>query len=152
MALKGKKVTSISCGAEHSALIADGTLYTWGFADAGRLGHGNEKNQNTPTVVEFFDGKKPKEVVCGSDWTTVLTEDGSVYTFGYGANGRLGVGTDANQLSPKKVDLNGKKVKFVACGHDHTILLTTTGEVFSYGYGGNGRLGNGTEQDEKSPR
>lgn len=34
-ALKGKKVTSISCGAEHSACVADGSVYTWGYGDSG---------------------------------------------------------------------------------------------------------------------
>lgn len=33
--LKGKKASSISCGNEHSACVADGSVYTWGLGEAG---------------------------------------------------------------------------------------------------------------------
>jgi RCC1 and BTB domain-containing protein len=114
------------------------------------LGHGHEKNISTPTALESI--KNPKDVVCGYDWTTVLTANG-VYSFGYGANGRLGIGNDTNQLVPVHVDaLNGLKILQIACGHHHTIVITEDSHVFAWGYGGNGRLGNGSEQDEKKPK
>jgi alpha-tubulin suppressor-like RCC1 family protein len=141
---------SIACGSEHSAAIVDGSVYTWGNGESGRLGHGTEKSESSPKLVEALEGKGAKEVVCGSDWTCVLTESGDVYSFGYGANGRLGLGSDANQATPKKVDIS--KVKFISCGHDHTFTITESGDVYSWGYGGNGRLGHGGERDEKSPR
>lgn len=152
-ALNGKKVTSLSCGLEHSALIADNQLYTWGLGESGRLGHGDQKNLFAPTLVAFFQNKNPQHVICGSDWTTILTENGDLYTFGYGANGRLGIGSDTPQSSPQKVEnLPRKTIVQVACGHDHTMVLFDNGDVYGYGYGGNGRLGNGSELDEKLPR
>ncbi len=62
--------------------------------------------------MEALEGKGVREVVCGSDWTSVVTEGGEVYTFGYGANGRLGVGSDQNELLPRLVEgLAGKRVR-----------------------------------------
>ena len=38
----------------------------------------------------------------------------------------------------------------VACGLGHTIALLASGEVYSWGNGGNGRLGHGDTQDRSS--
>ncbi len=148
-----KKILSVACGAEHSAVIVEGAiLYTWGKGQYGRLGHGDDKNQLSPKVVETLSSKTPKEVACGSDWTTVITANG-VYSFGSGANGRLGIGNDHAQTLPTLVEgLNGLKIAQLTCGHHHTLVLTEAGQVFSYGYGGNGRLGHGNEADEKRPK
>jgi regulator of chromosome condensation len=52
-ALEHIKVVAISAGCEHSAVIADdGTLYTWGHGDGGRLGHGDNEAKSIPTAVE----------------------------------------------------------------------------------------------------
>lgn len=53
---------------------------------------------SSPTLVEALEGKEPIEVFCGTDWTTVLTKNGNVYSFGYGANGRLGIGNDFEKV------------------------------------------------------
>lgn len=71
--LSNKKVISVACGSEHSCIIADDTLFTWGKGQYGRLGHGSEKSENTPKIVETLQGKGLKEVVCGSEFTMVLT-------------------------------------------------------------------------------
>ncbi len=51
-ALQGKHVKEIACGSGHSAAItSNGELYTWGQGDHGRLGHGDQLNQNKPKQV-----------------------------------------------------------------------------------------------------
>lgn len=48
-------VVHISAGCEHSAAITeDGAMYSWGHGDGGRLGHGNNAQCFSPTVVEAF--------------------------------------------------------------------------------------------------
>jgi hypothetical protein len=148
-----KKVQSVSCGNNHSAAVVDDSVYTWGRGDFGQLGHGDGSGQISPKKVEALEGLGAKEVICGSDWTTVLTYDGKVFTFGYGADGRLGLGgNSSNKSTPQLVEsLVGKNVVQVCCGHDHTLILLANGTVLGYGYGSNGRLGNGTEYDMNKP-
>ena len=51
--LKGVRVVRVAAGAFHSiALAADGRVFTFGRGRYGALGHGDEKNQLTPRVVE----------------------------------------------------------------------------------------------------
>ena len=50
----------------------------------GRLGHASENNCLTPRLVEVLVGKRPCQVSCGGFHTAVVTEDGKLYTFGYG--------------------------------------------------------------------
>ena len=48
-----------------------------------------------------------------------------IYSFGYGANGRLGIGNDSNQLTPVLIEgLKGLNIKQISCGHHHTVVLT----------------------------
>jgi len=75
-----------------------------------------------------------------------------VYTWGEGANGRLGHGDETDHHSPKVVQaLLGKEVKMIDCGLGHSACVTLSGEVYTWGAGGSGRLGHGHERDRFSP-
>ena len=51
-ALCGENVAAIAaCGFHSMALAGDGTVFTWGQGQFGRLGHGNENVAWTPTRV-----------------------------------------------------------------------------------------------------
>jgi E3 ubiquitin-protein ligase HERC1 len=51
--LAGKVVVFISAGYRHSAAVTDdGSLYTWGEGDFGRLGHGDSQSRFLPTRVK----------------------------------------------------------------------------------------------------
>ena len=79
---------------------------------------------------------------------TRLTEDGTVLTWGRGANGRLGHGNTDDVAEPKKLAaLDGHKVVKVDCGYAHTVALTDKGELFAFGLDDNGRLGNGEPEE-----
>ena len=68
-------------------------MFTWGDGYRGKLGHaGDETDQKTPKRVEALVGVKAKELSCGYDHIAVCTEDGHMYTFGWGEYGQLGHG------------------------------------------------------------
>jgi alpha-tubulin suppressor-like RCC1 family protein len=51
------------------------------------------------------------DVVAGGRHTLVLTENGEVYSFGYGANGQLGLKNTSNKARPQIVnDLEGRRI------------------------------------------
>lgn len=64
-------------------------------------------------------------------------------TFGNGSYGRLGHGWPAQSESFPKVvtELIGAAVKHVTCGGAHTVAVTGSGTLFSFGLNNHGQLG-----------
>jgi hypothetical protein len=80
----------------------------------------------------------------------VWTEEGELFTFGYGGDGKLGHGGYQNEPVPRLVE-----VLAVVCASvpdEHTAVWTAAGEVFTFGDGHGGKLGHGGEQNEPVPR
>ena len=48
-------------------------------------------------------------------------------------------------------DLRGFGATDVACGTKHSVVVSVTGKTMSFGFGGNGRLGNGNVQGTLIP-
>ena len=63
------------------------------------------------------------------------SDDGlAVFCWGRGEDGQLGLGDTSDQDEPTYVDaLRGVGVRQIACGSGHTVVLTTDGEVFTWG-------------------
>ena len=68
---------------------------------------------------------------------------GVVYTWGGGSYGKLGQSDTMNSPTPRPVENVGAGAHFcqVQCGTFHTLALTKLGDVYSWGFNGNGRLG-----------
>jgi len=72
----------------------------------------------------------------------------------------MGVGQDVNYeavAAARKVQLSKharERIKYtkITCGCYHTVLTCSNGEAYSFGAGGFGKLGHGTEEDERVPR
>ena len=130
-------------GTSHTACVTKaGQVFTWGIGDCGELGHGDVKIQPTPKRVEALVGVKATMVSIGMRHIAVCTEDGHMYTFGRGTHGQLGHGDRENQTSPVLVQaLQGKNIIQVQCCVHHTMALTSSGYLFTWGYGENGQLG-----------
>jgi len=77
----------------------------------------------------------------------------TVYSWGRGEDGQLGIGDTSDQNEPTYVDsLRGVGVKQIACGSGHTVVLTGEGEVYTWGRGDDGRLGHGDNGWKYVPR
>ena len=86
---------------------------------------------------------------CGSEFTAVVTRDGSILTFGRGGGhlGRVGV----SGPKPERVRCLGVCVIAVACGDAHTMARTASGELWGWGRGGDGQLGSGLGESTVLP-
>ena len=133
--LGGKTVISISQDYHHSAFVtADGELFTWGWSANGRLGNGIVRGcQPTPEIVKSLSGIRCKYVLCKRSHTTVLTENGRLYTFGNGDTGELGHGDKDDKYVPSLVlTLETKHIVQVSCGsYGYMMALTSTGFVYT---------------------
>jgi len=77
-------VVSVSCSCMFSAaVLPNGDLFTWGLGRRGQLGHGTEKSESLPRLVEALSGhQRVVAVSTGETSTMALTSLGVVYQCG----------------------------------------------------------------------
>ena len=88
--------------------------------------------------------------------TMKVTEGGTVMSFGKGAHGSLGLGSEKTSADlPSVIDVigraNGNPVSSISCSTEHSAAITSKGQVYVWGYGKYGRLGLGDETDHFKP-
>ena len=158
-ALAGKTVIAVAHGSLHSlAVTADGLAFTWGYNGSGQLGDGTYDDHSVPTPVDasgVLAGKMIVALAGGDDHSLALADDGKVYAWGRNDFGQLGDGTTDPRTSPVAVDvtgvLAGKTVVAIGGGHTHSLVLTSDGKLYAWGYNQNGQLGDGTGVDSSVP-
>ena len=78
----------------------------------------------------------------------MINEDSQLVSLGRRYHGH---GDDAVAL-PKVVEaMRGKRVVQVSAGDYHSLVLTESGEVYSFGYGYYGQLGHGDKEKQTLP-
>ena len=71
-------------------------------------------------------------IAAGLYHSLAITEDGSLYSWGDGEFGGLGLGNENNQNKPRKVAIN-EHVVAVAAGYCFSMALTKNGSLFVWG-------------------
>ncbi|XP_013915243.1 PREDICTED: RCC1 and BTB domain-containing protein 2-like [Thamnophis sirtalis] len=76
-----------------------------------------------------------------------------VYSWGYNNSGQIGSGSTANQPIPQRVTgcLQNKIAINIACGQMCSMAVIENGEVYVWGYNGNGQLGLGHDDNLSIP-
>eukprot|EP00944_MAST-04C_sp_MAST-4C-sp1_P014404 g14404.t1 len=99
-----------------------------------------------------FSQMQVKQISCGGQHASALTEALQVYTWGRGTFGRLGHGNTARIKQPKLIEsLTNAKIVKIACGFAYSACVSADGELYTWGAGENGRLGNGSTEDVYRP-
>uniref|UniRef100_A0A667YXT2 Regulator of chromosome condensation (RCC1) and BTB (POZ) domain containing protein 1 n=1 Tax=Myripristis murdjan TaxID=586833 RepID=A0A667YXT2_9TELE len=154
--LSGRKVISLSYGSGPHILLAteDGELFAWGHNGYSQLGNGTTNQGVAPVLVSAnLLNKKVTEVACGSHHSMALTDSGEVYAWGYNNCGQVGSGSTANQPTPRRVSncLQNKVAVGIVCGQTSSLAVVDNGEVYGWGYNGNGQLGLGNNGNQLTP-
>ncbi|KAG4032895.1 hypothetical protein MFRU_006g03540 [Monilinia fructicola] len=110
---------------------------------------GNPKMPKTISELPSMIQNKPiiiKDVALSKLSSAILTTDpeSNLYMCGFGPGGRLGMGDETTRFNYMPVDqggLAGKKVETVALGQNHTLAVSSEGEIFSWGTNTWGQLG-----------
>jgi len=147
------KVMSISCGSTHTGIVTlEGEVYMFGNGDSGKLGDGNTDRHSVGNPQRIQGIPKVASISCGSSNTIILTRNRDVYTFGDGTYGQLGDGMVGFHLVGVPQQIQGiPKIASISCSRFHTGLVTTDGNVYMFGGGKDGRLGNGHTQPHSQP-
>ncbi|XP_004399545.1 PREDICTED: RCC1 and BTB domain-containing protein 2 isoform X3 [Odobenus rosmarus divergens] len=154
--LSGKKIACLSYGSGPHIVLAttEGEVFTWGHNAYSQLGNGTTNHGLVPCHISTnLSNKQVTEVACGSYHSLVLTSDGEVFAWGYNNSGQVGSGSTANQPIPRRVTgcLQNKVVVNIACGQMCSMAVVNTGEVYVWGYNGNGQLGLGSSGNQPTP-
>jgi alpha-tubulin suppressor-like RCC1 family protein len=143
-------VMSISAGEHHSlALKNDGTVWAWGYNYYSQLGNDTTSDRNyIPKQVQLLSGVS--SISAGANHSLALKSDGTVWAWGYNAQGELGNGTTTNSSLPVQVSgLSG--VISISAGANHSLALKSDGTVWAWGENLYGELGNGTTANSSAP-
>jgi len=132
----GVTIRSVAAGNKHSlAISSSGQLFTWGRGADGQCGHGDQVRRCQPTLVRRLADIPIAAAAAGGYHSICAAADGSVYTFGSGARGRIGHGDEADRHVPKLVEaLRECSVVAVSAGYKHSLALTDSGAA-SWGKG-----------------
>jgi len=83
-------------------------------------------------------------IACGDVHTLAVRANGEVWSWGRGANGRLGHGSTSDVFTPRNIEYfaeTGRRMIDVAAGKNFSLALSDGGEVFAWGNGEDGQLG-----------
>jgi alpha-tubulin suppressor-like RCC1 family protein len=145
-------VVQVAAGSFHSlALTASGQLYGFGdnfYAQAGTTtGNGTGDANPTPALV-MLPGQVGAitDIAAGNYDGMALTASGQLYTFGINYYGKLGrpdnVGTiKPNLPAPAILPASAGGVTLVGDGGSHTLVETTSGQLYAFGFNSHGQVG-----------
>lgn len=133
-------------------------MFTWGRGRFGRLGHNDELDRLAPTQVsrESLQNSPAVLVAAGKLTSAAVASDGSLFVWGWGQWGQLGVGDKVNRLTPERLtpekDFEDSRVLVTSCGGFHMLAVTEYGAVWSWGRGAQAQLGHNDRHDCLVPR
>ncbi|KAM4646772.1 LOW QUALITY PROTEIN: protein RCC2 [Amazona ochrocephala] len=176
--LGGEAIVLAACGRNHTlALTESGSVFAFGENKMGQLGLGNQTDAVPSPTQIMYNGQPITKLACGAEFSMIMDCKGNLYSFGCPEYGQLGHNSDGKfiaraqrieydcELVPRRVAIFIEKtkdgqilpvpnvvVRDVACGANHTLVLDSQKRVFSWGFGGYGRLGHAEQKDEMVPR
>ena len=135
----------LSPGATTTAgfcIKTNGTLWSWG--SAGGSGSGRAANSSPVQVGGDTDWSRVKGSYAGQASVMALKTGGQLWGWGTGFNGRLGLGNTTDYSSAKQVGSGSTWIDaggIGGTGSYHTIIIKSTGELFTTGWNLYGQLG-----------
>lgn len=135
--------------------LSTSAIWTCGQNSYGELGHGDVNLRRSFGKALFFDDKSIACVGAGNEHSVFISSSGKTYVAGYNDNGQCGIGTTQQVRQPTIVSfLEDEEMAnvYVFNGCEHTLVVTTEGKMFSFGYNYRGQLGVGNTCSEPVPR
>jgi Regulator of chromosome condensation (RCC1) repeat len=150
-------VLLVAAFANSGALLADGKYRDWGANGGGQLGIGTLKKKLSDVPVTVPLPAKVRQLTQGGSapgngQTLALLTNGDLYAWGYDGQGQLGDGKTAAQSSPELITPpSGVTYRTLASSGGTSYGISTTGNVYAWGGGKEGQIGNGTTESSFTP-
>ncbi len=142
-------VRASSGGFFSTALLSDGTVWSWGYNAEGEIGNGTTSTTDCsclPTPAQTAISNVV-QIEAGSFHTLALKSDGTVWAWGHNSNGQIGDGTTTDRPTPLQVGVGVvgfSNIIAISAGDDHSTALKSDGTVWIWGSNEYGQIGNGT--------
>ena len=116
-------IQSVHCGEEHTIVLKnDGTLWGCGHNNYGQLGLGDASYSTIFTKL-FANANDIKSIYCGSEYTIVLKNDGTLWGCGYNGDGQLGLGDTSNKYTFTQITTNANDIKYFANDYNFPFVI-----------------------------
>uniref|UniRef100_A0A0E0IC63 RCC1-like domain-containing protein n=1 Tax=Oryza nivara TaxID=4536 RepID=A0A0E0IC63_ORYNI len=143
-ALDALAVSAVVAGSRNSlAICADGRLFTWGWNQRGTLGHPPEtKTESSPAPVDALAGVSIVQAAIGGWHCLAVDDKGRAYAWGGNEYGQCGEEAERKEDGTRALrrDIPSPqrcapklKVRQVAAGGTHSVVLTQDGHVWTWG-------------------
>ncbi len=150
----GEFIDRFSVGGTFTVAITNqNRIYVMGENRGNQLGDGTTSERNAPTMISnaFLNGENISYIRSGKDHTFLITSNNKIFVWGLnatGTGGTYGDGTTTNVTEPTEMNYSflneGETIIELEVGSVHNYVLTSSGRYFAWGFGGESRLGNGT--------
>lgn len=152
-ALETQNIVHASCGEAHTVLVnSDGCLYSFGNNGNGQLG---VPNSSMPQLIKGVPlNCTIVKVSCGKNHTIALGSTGDVFSWGANEYGQCGVGIKSNKAVaiPHRISFCfAFPIYKISAGGNHSLILSISGSLFSWGKNDYGQLGLGDNIDRTLP-
>ncbi|XP_070265202.1 E3 ISG15--protein ligase HERC5-like isoform X1 [Myotis yumanensis] len=141
---KKMKIHSVDQGAEHVLILSsDGKPFEYNYS----IEH--ERLQ----CYSFFQEKTIIQITCGDYHSLALSKGGELFAWGQNLDGQLGLGRILDSTpTPQLVEhLSGVPLAQISAGKAHSMALSMSGNVYSWGRNDFGQLGLGHTDNEDCP-
>lgn len=172
-------ISGMTYGDKLGTFPKEGVLYSMGTNFVGQLGVGDNVERLTPTIVPCdgarcysnvsglensfyvnpFWTRKISFVACGGFHSFAITDDKSVWAWGWNNKGQLGFGIgylEPFSLFPLALSFFADSimqfyVTRIAAGFTHSVAVSSLGQVYAWGDNRKGQLGLGDFNDRSLP-
>ena len=144
-------VKAIAAGGSYNCAIASNDqVYCWGKNNFGQLGNNTTTDSLIPTPVS--QGAMPslsvKAISAEEDHACVIASDDHAYCWGVNMYGEVGDNTSSNYRMVPTAVMQGSMpsliVKEISAGGDHTCVVADNDQIYCWGGGGYGQVGDST--------
>jgi len=145
----GTNWKQVSRGAFHMAAIkTDGTLWNWGKGERGQLGEmaAYPGPDRSSPIQTSRGGTNWRFVSCGQYTTMAIKSDGTLWGWGSGGDGSLGLAgpPGPSTFSPVQTSVGGTNWKTISAGSGFGYGLKTDNSLWVWGGNSSGQLGDNT--------
>lgn len=133
----------------HTCAIDEGNVYCWGDNRNGQVGDGTTVDRPDPTLVDVPG--TAIEVSAMGYQTCALNDEGEAYCWGLNGNGQLGDETTEDRHEPVRAAPAFDDIVRISVGGSNACAVREGGEVYCWGRGNAGGLGNGGNTQSLTP-
>jgi alpha-tubulin suppressor-like RCC1 family protein len=156
-----EKIVKVELGNYFSSVLtSSGRLFAWGYNSSGELGDGENLSRQMPYDITANFGLIGEETIVdmslGGSHTLALNSNNRLFSWGYNNNMQLGDGTTTSRNIPGDITshftfASGETIIQIATGNHHSAVVTSFGEVYTFGFNFYGQLGDGSTLNKGIP-